>query len=725
MRAYQQRRKHGLEPRVGGIKPQPSSEQPAFRLNTDNLEAMLRGIGVKDEYKIQQLTRSGVFTHSEARRDTVLAVNYPLVANYAQLCSDLAQKEEAEGILSEAYVGCPFAPCRVHSQQVVEGDKPRIVADLGGPHWGDDDNSINAGIAFWDERRLAKLRLTSPILFGEIVGILAAAGVPMCIGKSDWSRYYRQVAKPPCEYWHQVIWSQVEGCNYDKSVTFGDGAGPCGAHVGTDSFVQLFRAEYGARLETIRRDDFSNWPAGVICDKSAIRRAIGALEVWRVERTKALKITQPQRCDDPDWLREQLEMFELEAFFDDSMFAVVHCLFDLIVWVVLSVGAFIGLETATHKISCGTEEGWIADLDPEAWEQRGEVRWHNWRRGCLSILGKLLDIAKQLVYDDPVRLTKLLDKIEAMGVESTVWANGKRVASVDTTRSVIGNLFYVILTAPEQRGWLNRPIRGLKISETVMPVLNAKYRSQPRRGKKCEPLWAKCFYSDKMEECMIRAVKGAQATGGVAFNVMARRPGAQGRSLAFVLTDAAGCRRVHLANGGIRELPLREQGGAGAWVVFVDPDRQVDRAGPIRLRDCRVKWMHVKWTAEQLQWHSTKQECAAANLVTREVARLGVQDIVEVYDSLSASRVMRRLACHKAALEGDVRDRVAIFRECADLRVFTLQTDRELHQEADGLSKVDLPGGRGSQETGRELAHRLLRRRGFTGILEADRLRGG
>ena len=179
----------------------------------------------------------------------------------------------------------------------------------------------------------------------------------MCIGKSDWSRYYRQVAKPPCEYWHQVIWSQVEGCNYDKSVTFGDGAGPCGAHVGTDSFVQLFRAEYGARLETIRRDDFSNWPAGVICDKSAIRRAIGALEVWRVERTKALKITQPQRCDDPDWLREQLEMFELEAFFDDSMFAVVHCLFDLIVWVVLSVGAFIGLETATHKISCGTEEG--------------------------------------------------------------------------------------------------------------------------------------------------------------------------------------------------------------------------------------------------------------------------------------------------------------------------------------------------------------------------------
>ena len=101
-----------------------------------------------DEYKIQQLTSSGVFTHSEARRDTVLAVNYPLVAKYAQYCSDLARKEEEEGILSEAFLGCPFAPCRMHSQQVVEGDKPRVVANLRGPHWGEEDNSTNAGIAF-------------------------------------------------------------------------------------------------------------------------------------------------------------------------------------------------------------------------------------------------------------------------------------------------------------------------------------------------------------------------------------------------------------------------------------------------------------------------------------------------------------------------------------------------------------------------------------------------
>ena len=46
------------------------------------VQYLLRLIGVTDEYKIQQLTSSGVFTHSEACRDIVSAVNYPLVAKY-------------------------------------------------------------------------------------------------------------------------------------------------------------------------------------------------------------------------------------------------------------------------------------------------------------------------------------------------------------------------------------------------------------------------------------------------------------------------------------------------------------------------------------------------------------------------------------------------------------------------------------------------------------------
>jgi hypothetical protein len=99
---------------------------------------------------------------------------------------------------------------------------------------------------------------------------------------------------------------------------------------------------------------------------------------------------------------------------------------------------------------------------------------------------------------------------------------------------------------------------------------------------------------------------------------------------------------------------------------------------------------------------------------------MGVQDIIEVYDSMSASRVMRRLACHKPALKQDVRDRVAIFQEFPDLRIFTLQTDRELHREADGISKVGLPAGMGL--TGEFWADRLLLGRGFVGIRPGDRI---
>jgi hypothetical protein len=98
-----------------------------------------------------------------------------------------------------------------------------------------------------------------------------------------------------------------------------------------------------------------------------------ALDAWRVDPDGALRLQHPINCQNVIWLQEQLEIFGLEAFFDDSMFATAQCLFDLIVWVVLSVGEYIGLEKATHKVSCGTVDGQIADLDKEAWEQRREI----------------------------------------------------------------------------------------------------------------------------------------------------------------------------------------------------------------------------------------------------------------------------------------------------------------------------------------------------------------
>jgi hypothetical protein len=64
--------------------------------------------GITDEYKLQQLCEIGVFTHSEARRDMLLAVNYRAVAEHSVFCAKTAAEEEEAGILSEGYGGCPL-----------------------------------------------------------------------------------------------------------------------------------------------------------------------------------------------------------------------------------------------------------------------------------------------------------------------------------------------------------------------------------------------------------------------------------------------------------------------------------------------------------------------------------------------------------------------------------------------------------------------------------------
>jgi hypothetical protein len=88
----------------------------------------------------------------------------------------------------------PFVPCRINPRQVVEGEKPRIVGDLGAPRQDEDgggENSVNSGIVFWDDERLQKMTLTSAVQFARNVGVVQSAGVPVTIGKADYSRYFR------------------------------------------------------------------------------------------------------------------------------------------------------------------------------------------------------------------------------------------------------------------------------------------------------------------------------------------------------------------------------------------------------------------------------------------------------------------------------------------------------------------------------------------------------
>jgi hypothetical protein len=90
--------------------------------------------------------------------------------------------------------------------------------------------------------------------------------------------------------------------------------------VGTDSFVQLFRADYSSRLAQVRIGNFESWPAGVEADGADIASAMIALDAWWGEREGELRRQHPKKCRNAAWLQEQLEIFELEAFFEIKYF---------------------------------------------------------------------------------------------------------------------------------------------------------------------------------------------------------------------------------------------------------------------------------------------------------------------------------------------------------------------------------------------------------------------
>ena len=701
------------------IRAQDPGEKPRIRLNAERLRARAMAAGITDEYKLQQLCEIGVFTHSEARRDMLLAVNYRAVAEHSVFCAKTAADEEEVGILSEGYGGVPFVPCRINPRQVVEGEKPRIVGDLGAPRQDEDgggENSVNSGIAFWDDERLQKMTLTSAVQFARNVGVVQSAGVPVTIGKADYSRYFRQLAKPPCEYWHQVLWTQSAHCNIDYSVTFGDGAGPAGCHVGSDVFVALYHHEFEVRVQQMQSWTEVEWQ-GHSHGQQETMEALAKLEAWSVRRAAILRRDEPEQCQDPAWLTRQLRVHEIEAFFDDSMFAVADVLFVLMVKAVLEVSADLDLEMAYHKVHCGTSDGRTGALNATVWTASQTIDFEPLDKGNMQVLGKEMDTVRQIVQDSDERLDQLVDKIDDLAESSKLWRNsqnaakdGVRVAPVGKGRSVLGNAFYVATTAPTGRGLLNRPLRGMRASETIDPEANKAHRAQPKFRSRKEPWFAFWFFSQECEDDLRELVATARQCGGLHFTPMVSKPGADDRVTVWVMLDAAGMRRRTLADGTLEELPMSEQGSAAAWLVWVKGDQIV-----------KLEWHSTRWTHAELSQHSTWQEPTNANWVLRHCLQHGAQDVVECLDSKSGAHVLRRLACQQPGLESVARDRAAIMVEYPGARVWTLHDVRTLAKEADALSKLHLAFEK-TGKTGLRWAMDALRARGIGALSARNRM---
>jgi hypothetical protein len=211
-----------------------------------------------------------------------------------------------------------------------------------------------------------------------------------------------------------------------------------------------------------------------------------------------------------------------------------------------------------------------------------------------------------------------------------------------------------------------------------------------------------------MENDLRQLVAGARQHGGIHFNPRRVRPGEEGRTVAWIMQDAAGMRRASEDAGGW-PLPLSEQGGGAAWTVVIREERVT-----------AVWWSYTAWTWEELQWHSTKQEAVNGNRQVQWAAEAGYLDIIECYDSHSAAEVQLRLSSNAPDMEEVVRDRGKILRRFPNLRIFTLADLRGAAREADALSKLQLHVAH--ETTGEEWALARIEERGFGRVTDAQRV---
>jgi hypothetical protein len=265
------------------------------------------------------------------------------------------------------------------------------------------------------------------------------------------------------------------------------------------------------------------------------------------------------------------------------------------------------------------------------------------------------------------------------------------------------------MTIPQGRPYLQPGYKALRLGQSIMPVLSARYRATRRIPGRAEPTFERFFYTDAVEQGLTLIGKLALRREGVAFCPMQAKPGAEGWSMAWVMLDASGARKVGRT---AENLPMQEQGGGGAWVLY-----WTKHGSPPVLR-----WRYRAWTSSELAWHSTRLEAVNATETADVVMAEGVQDIVLVMDNASWIQDARAMSCGSESMIEPLQCFSTLLAKYSDARVFLVFNDRTRGQEADAISKalLRLPEFQGKR--GWEFASERLVARGFAALSLANML---
>ena len=702
--------------------------------------------GIQDLYGIQQVASLGLVSASGCSRDTVLQMNYPAVSRHAAKAQAIAEKEASQGFLSTPYNSLPLSPARINPFNAIEreGKEPRFCGDLSAPQGEKDGgglNSVNAGIPFGELDVIAQMRLTSAASFARDTGILAASALRTWIATADWARYYRQLPKPIRELFSQLQWLGPNGPQIDWATIFGDAAAPAQANRVQDILLSLIAHEFEIQLAKYRRTALG--PAKPFLD---------ALDEYSAQRLAALKEQFPDRFTPASdliyevrqWRDRQLRLIVLAGFFDDSLVSSfvsheeskefpnpdgtpgsrlltrAHGPFELLLAAILTVADDLRLETADHKIDCGTDDGRTGRLAIDIWRDRGEI-WWALKPGCMVALGKELDLEHRILRDTTARVTAFAASVSTLC--ATANANrrpnkksrsarlksaatnrpltgdamaplllGTPTAPIPDLRALIGQALFIMLTEPALRSALNVPIRGLRLIESIAPELERRLRASHKgRSHARIPWFSWAWLADAAQEALHDFALAALQRRGVPFNPTTPSLGSR-NATCWVLQDASGS----------------EGGGGGA--IYLNPDGSDPH------------WSFDSFTPEETAAHSTYQEGMNANRNLRRALEQGSLDIIEVLDNAAWVFVSRSGAARADELHPLLTDRRQLLLRYPAARVYTVWQAREEGTLADAVSKLLLPYPT-ADILGRDWAHHRLQRLGYSlGLQDSRRI---
>ena len=711
-RVYLEAKERGQAPPEGCITRLDVQQDIVPRINAKRFIERMDKSKNPDQYARQQLLRKGMLTHASQLRDTMIMVNHGGVAKHVGFCDGILEKEEEDGIVSRGYQEIPLCPGKNHSRNVAPG--PRMCVDMGQPRDDKDgggDRSPNATANTGDHTKHRNLKLTTPMDFFQRVGVTRVPGRAQRIGRMDYSRFYRQLLLAWREWWFHLI--GVGGIfRLDFAVPFGTKIGPHGCHVAMDSLLDMIGDEFVQYTEQMTQWSDAQWDDSQF-DKDRVLTALEAMDNHAGRRRLALMMAYPVLAQNEDWLEYQCDPVPKNGFYDDSLFASDDEVYDILTFCFLVVAEDIEIEFSFKKILVGFEDGKTGHLDEHAWKTERKISWIL-HEGFMEVLGKEGDVASQRSMDSTIRVQGFQQLVKQMGENSAVWGEtatrkGQRVSSVSALQKTLGQGEFLAMSVPQGRPFLQHAYKALRLSQCIMPVLSQRYRGVRKFAGGKEPTFERFFYKPAVEEGLNALGELALTRDGVAFCVMAARPGVEGRKVAWAMLDAAGARMVGTTD---RQLPIDKQGGGGAWILHWTKHG----SPPI------MEWRYRAWNSDELLSHSTNLEATNATEVAEVLLAKGAQDLVLVMDNASWIQDARILSCGAESMIEPLQAFARLLVTYPDARIFMLFNDRTKGKEADAISKAFLCLPEFGNLLGWQYASERLMNRGFPRLEFANML---